>query len=250
MKLYEIVSYLDKLLEIDKIKDELLNGLEVENSGEVNKICSSVDPCLELVERASPGSLIIIHHGLFHVKPEKIIRQIYKIIHGLIKKDCALYGAHLPLDMHRVYGHNHGFYRLAGWEEYVKEPYGKNRNNDCLTSVVEFPGERDFSHILETIEKILGKDLLVWDFGKKKIKRLAFLSGYGPIVSEPVKHDLDLYITGEPAHYCYRQAKDNKLNMVFAGHYRSEVTGMKLLGDHLSEKYGIEHEFIDLPTGL
>ena len=251
MKLSEIVLYLDELLDVKNVEDSSLNGLQVENTGCIEEICTGVDACCDLADKSGGKSLIIAHHGLLWKEPpSRITRDIYKIVSSLIKKDSALYGAHLPLDIHKEFGNNHGFYKLLGWDKYIKEPYGLTPKKLYMSALIEFPEEREFDEVLEEIYKVLGRDLLIWNFGRKKIKRLAFASGYVPIVSEPVNKNLDLYISGERAHYCYSQAKDNKLNMIFGGHYNTETIGVKLLGDHLAGRFNLKHTFIDIPTGL
>lgn len=244
MNLFEIINYMDNLLNIKDIEDKSLNGLQVENSGEIETIFISVDISDELVNHCSPNSLIIVHHGLFWGKPLAIKGRIYKIIHSLIEKNCALYVAHLPLDSHEEVGNNHGFYKLAGWNEFKTEKFD-------LSGIIEFPEARPLCEILEKIQSITGKDITLWDFGKKEIKKLAFISG-GAIymISEAIARGLDLYITGEPSHSCYWTAKENKINVVFAGHYNTEKTGVTLLAKHLFEKFSIDYKFIDLPTGL
>ena len=40
------------------------------------------------------------------------------------------------------------------------------------------------------------------------------------------------------------------LNVVYAGHYATETFGVKALARKLVERFGLEWEFLDLPTGL
>jgi dinuclear metal center YbgI/SA1388 family protein len=250
MNLSEITGYLNELLEVSKIEDSSLNGLQVENGGTINSIVTGVDISLELVNRASDKSLIIVHHGLFWSKPVAITRNFYKIIHMLFTKDCALYASHLPLDFHKELGNNHGFYKLLGWDSYKTEPFGFYKNLP-LSSIIEFPEERDIKDVLEETYKILGRDILFWDFGKKKIKKFAFLSGGASSeIHEALGKNIDLYITGESSHNSYWFARDNNMNVVFAGHYNTEKIGVELLGKHLNEKFSLNCNFVDLPTGL
>lgn len=250
MNLFELKDYLDKLLNINKIDDVSLNGLQVENMGNVDKIYGSVDISSELVKKAEEKSLIIVHHGIFWGKPVSITKNIYKLISLLIEKDCALYVSHLPLDIHEEFGNNHGFYKLLKWDKYKNEPFGMYKNL-TLSSVVEFPEEIKLNNLLGDLYKVLGEKVVFWDFGKKNIKRLAFLSGAGALdLGEAVDKKIDLFITGETSHNSYWFAKENNINVIFAGHYNTEKTGVNLLLDHLSEKFSMKSNFIDLPTGL
>ena len=36
--------------------------------------------------------------------------------------------------------------------------------------------------------------------------------------------------------------------MIAAGHYATETFGIRRLGEHLAERFGLEHVFIDVPN--
>ncbi len=38
------------------------------------------------------------------------------------------------------------------------------------------------------------------------------------------------------------------MHFVAAGHYATEVFGVKALGERLSARFGVEHRFIDIPN--
>ena len=48
----------------------------------------------------------------------------------------------------------------------------------------------------------------------------------------------------------YYTAKECKFNVILAGHYKTETSGVKALGRLLEKKFGLKTVFIDLPTGL
>jgi len=60
----------------------------------------------------------------------------------------------------------------------------------------------------------------------------------------------DTFVTGESSHAHYWSAVDHGLNVIYAGHYATETVGVIALGQHLTEKYGLETRFLDFPTGL
>jgi len=51
------------------------------------------------------------------------------------------------------------------------------------------------------------------------------------------------------SHGSYHPAHELGLNVVFGGHYATETVGLKALGEHLADKFGLETVFLDLPTG-
>ena len=62
----KLVSFLDDLLQADSFHDSSNNGLQVENSGRIDRICCGVDasmPFFEEAQRRGAG-LVICHHGL------------------------------------------------------------------------------------------------------------------------------------------------------------------------------------------
>ena len=61
---------------------------------------------------------------------------------------------------------------------------------------------------------------------------------------------LDTYITGETSHSHYWDPAENHMNVIFAGHYATETVGVKALGAHLRDRFSLEVEFLDFPTGL
>ena len=43
-------------------------------------------------------------------------------------------------------------------------------------------------------------------------------------------------------------AKEARINVVAAGHYATERLGVRALGEHLADRFGIEVDFIDIPN--
>jgi putative NIF3 family GTP cyclohydrolase 1 type 2 len=61
---------------------------------------------------------------------------------------------------------------------------------------------------------------------------------------------LDLFITGEPKQQAYHEAKELGLSVVCMGHYGSETFGVRALQRILTERFGVQTEWIDEPTGI
>ena len=77
---------------------------------------------------------------------------------------------------------------------------------------------------------------------------MCFSGGAAGDLYQAIAVGVDLFITGEPLHYTHHLAKENEINVIFAGHYETEVWGVKALMPLLKEKFGVEVEFIDVPT--
>jgi putative NIF3 family GTP cyclohydrolase 1 type 2 len=88
-------------------------------------------------------------------------------------------------------------------------------------------------------------------FGPTTIRRVGIVSGgTSSLFDLPEVSGLDLLITGEPRQSNFHDAAEHKLNLLFIGHYSSETVGVRAVGDHLAAKFGVQHEFIDVPTGI
>jgi putative NIF3 family GTP cyclohydrolase 1 type 2 len=40
------------------------------------------------------------------------------------------------------------------------------------------------------------------------------------------------------------------MNVIFAGHYATETTGVRALGEHLAERFRLAVRFFDFPTAM
>ena len=67
MLLSELVSYIDDYLDVAKIPDCSLNGLQVEGFKECQSIATAASASLEAIDAAieSGADTLIVHHGLF-----------------------------------------------------------------------------------------------------------------------------------------------------------------------------------------
>lgn len=237
----EIAEFLDQELDINGIEDNSSNGLQVENTGEIKKIGFAVDACLETFQQAveTGCQMVIVHHGLFWNKGKFYLTGTqYSKIKFLLENNLAVYAAHLPLDKHPIYGNNNILAKMLG----VKD----------LQVFAEVGCWGEASLTLSEVKKIMQKaklQTLTLPFGKNKIIKVGICSGYGgDNLKEAADKKLDLYITGEGSHQNYHQAKEANINVIFGGHYETEVWGVKALMPVLKEKFKVKVEFIDVPT--
>jgi dinuclear metal center YbgI/SA1388 family protein len=244
-----IARFLNKELDVRKIQDSSKNGLQVKGRKEVRKIAFGVDACLELFQKASMLNcdLVIVHHGLLW-KKQKRKAVLKKRLGFLKKKGISLYGAHLPLDLNRKHGNNIELCRMFDLGKIRK--FGKYHG-----IAIGYSGELNKSMPVKAIVNKLNNDLktksVVLDFGKRKIKTIAFVSGGGAsAVEEAVNKKMDVFITGELSHGEYHFAKDAEINLIAAGHYHTETLGVKALMPVLKQKFNIETVFIDIPTKI
>ena len=172
-----------------------------------------------------------------------ITNSNYKRIKYLIENNLSLYVAHLPLDMHNKYGNNAQLANLLKLDNL--KAFGHHNGK-----AIGFMGEVNTT--LENIKSLLqsnGMKTKSLDFGPIEIKRIAIVSGGASNDTfQAIAAGVDLFITGESVHHIHHLAKENNINVIFGGHYETEIWGVKALMPLLKEKFNVEVEFIDVPT--
>ena len=249
-QLKEIAEWLDKYLNINDIKDSSWNGLQFEGAQEVKKIAFAVDACVETFNAAvdARADMIIVHHGMFWEESNPSIKGSTKSrIDVLFKNEISLYAAHLPLDRHKDVGNNAQLIRLLNgkiWEEFCFKD-GKN-----IGWVARFKHPIPIHEITFVLEKQLNTKCRVLHFGDQKVSKLAVCSGGGSYQDffDAMKV-ADAYLTGDAIEIT-QATKDSKFNVIFAGHYATEIVGVKALMPLLQKKFKVETVFIDKPTGF
>ena len=99
------------------------------------------------------------------------------------------------------------------------------------------------------LEGKLGSPVKV--IGSGEVQTLGIVSGgAADILSQAALAGLDAYLTGEGSNHHYHEAIENECVLILGGHYATETGGVKAVGKHLAEQFGIKTEFIDYPTGI
>lgn len=247
MKLNTIVKFLNREIQINRIKDSSRNGLQVRSNSEIKKVGFAVDGCLSTFEKAKKAKidLLIVHHGI-KWKPQKykLVNQIRETF--LRENKISLYTAHLPLDASKKYGNNYELARLLELK-HIRE-FG-NHDGDKIGS----KGRLNFKakKIALVMDRTLKTKTQLYLFGKKQIKSIGIVSGSGgSTIEDAVKEKLDALIIGEAKESDYNRAKDFKLNLIVAGHYATETVGVKALQKLIKEKFKLKTEFIDNPVPI
>ena len=244
-KIGEIVRYLDDLLRVSTFKDFTFDGLVVEGCEEVTKVGCAVDACLESFEELQDCQLIVTHHGMWWPSVERLVGRDKRLIASLMKRDINLYSSHLPLDAHPQFGNNAQILQKMGLS--IGEVFG-----ECgWTSELKEPV--DLEELEERFSKLVNGEARAWNFGKKRVSKVAVVSGGGGgsnFLQEAEASGVDLYITGDGSHTNYHLVKELGLNVIYGGHYRTEVFGVQALMPQLEELFGVSTRFHECPSGM
>ncbi len=69
-------------------------------------------------------------------------------------------------------------------------------------------------------------------------------------VHEAIELGADALITGEPAEHVTADAREGGIHFIAAGHHATETLGIRRLGEVVAERFGVEHEFIEVPNPI
>ncbi|HWK89434.1 MAG TPA: Nif3-like dinuclear metal center hexameric protein, partial [Longimicrobium sp.] len=101
------------------------------------------------------------------------------------------------------------------------------------------------------LDELLGGRVKLVAGGPERLRKVGVITGgAGDMVGDAVAAGLDAFVTGEGAHHNYFDAEEGGINLLLGGHYATETWGVRALGQHLEERFGIETFFVDHPTGL
>ena len=253
MKLEHVLQYLDGWLRVEEHPDypNALNGLQVEGPSEITTVATAVDASEASIRAAVEigADLMIVHHGLFWAGLEPIVGRHERRLRLLLEAGLGLYSVHLPLDSHLEVGNSALLAAALGLE--VQGRLGAYAGWDIGVSgsLPEAVALEDFVTRLEGA--IGGGAVKMLPGGPASVRSVGVLTGGGgSFVRESAKAGLDAYVTGEAAHHTYFDAAEFRINVLLAGHYATETFGVKAVGRHLADRFGLQAHFIDQPTGL
>jgi len=248
--LEETVSFLDDLLNNDEWNDvdAATNGLQVENSGEVDKVAFAVDASTQTVEIAAErgADMLVTHHGFFWGGKDTLVGQDYDRVRRLVEKDMALYASHLPLDAHDEVGNN--VLLLDALDAETVDAFA-DFGVDDVGYVGELPTPVDIDSFVYTVAETVDNEPEALLFGPDEVERVAVLTGAGGgHVAEAAETGADAYVTGEPKHRAHHDAREHGLNVLFGGHYHTETFGVRELRERVDRNLDVDAFYFDVPT--
>jgi dinuclear metal center YbgI/SA1388 family protein len=259
MKLTDIIHYLDNLMRYDpkmdvgKIDPNMANGLMVKGRQEVKKIGFGVSASLALFEKAvKEGCDAIVVHHAFNLPPYNRYDPIYQNRIGyLIKKDISLFGYHFLLDSHPEIGNNVEIIKTIGLKpsdryEFHGAYWGFVGGNEKGNSLAD---------VMDALKPKISPNSVFYNFGPKIVHKAVAVSGSGSPgaseITELLRKNIDLYITGEPREWVRELFREAGINFIAGGHYHTEMFGIQALMKNVEKNIsGIEVVWLDLGNDI
>ncbi len=243
----QLIDYLDTLLGSARIRDYAPNGLQVEGRGEVRRLVTGVSACQALVDEAvrRGADALLVHHGYFWKgESPELVGVKRRRVAALMVAEVNLIAYHLPLDIHPELGNNaqlaqvfelevEGQVAVGGQEGLLW--WGRTRN--------AYSAEGFAAHVAARLERT--PTLIT--AGKRGVQRVAWCSGGAEgYLPQAAELGVDLYLSGELSEPVVHLARELGVHYLAAGHHATERYGVRALGDHLAERFDLEHHFVEI----
>jgi dinuclear metal center YbgI/SA1388 family protein len=249
-ELSEIIDELDRLLDSGRFQDYCLNGLQVPGPDRVSTLATGVSAHAELfgLAAAEGAELLLVHHGLFWGPGiQAIDAPLKRRLQILFDAQIGLAAYHLPLDAHAEIGNNAILARAIGANEL--EPFALHRGEPIGFLAVLPEDGVPAAELFARVARITHREPLVFDPGPQRVRRVAIVSGAGAdYLPQAAAAGAEALLTGEPVERTMAEARESGLHFIAAGHHATETFGVRRLGEHLAERFGLRHVFLDVPN--
>lgn len=238
--------YLKDFLNCSDYTDYAPNGLQVAGTDSIHHLCTAVTASREVINKTAElgGQALLVHHGYFWRGEDPcIVGNKYQRIAGLFHNNINLFAYHLPLDCHRELGNNQGLAKALGITITDRISMGNNAN---LLWIGQLDQPVTVTAWTSIIHQALEREPLVVNAGNHSIQKLAWCTGSAQdFIEKAAEFEVDAYLSGEISERTFYQAKELGVHYFACGHHATERFGVKALGEHLSQKFGIQYTFID-----
>lgn len=244
----ELEVYLNNYLNINDFSDLCPNGIQVSGSDQISKIVTGVSASVALFEKAisEKADTIIVHHGIIWNFERPLYKGGYRErVRLLLTHNINLFAYHLPLDAHPEIGNNINLCRDLHLKDI--QPFG-NDKGQYIGMKGNCPPV-DPESFVARIKNVVKREPTVFPYGPDEISKVGIISGGAQkFISQAVDEKLDAFITGEVSEHIMHYAREEKIHFISAGHYATEKSGIIALGRLITEKFGTDITFIDIPN--
>lgn len=245
-----ILDFCDELLDAEAFTDYGPNGMQVPGRAEVTRVATCVSAHRESIDAAvaAGAEMLLAHHGLFwDFHPRSLTEQMAGRLRAALTAELTVAGYHLPLDGHPEIGNNALLRAELGLEP-GDQALGEVKGR-AIGAVGVADGGIAAPELFARVESVTGRPPLVFDAGPERVRSVGIVSGAASsALAEAVALGLDAFITGEPSEHVMADAREGGIHFIAAGHYATETFGIRRLGDLVAERFGVEHEFLDVPN--
>ncbi|PIP53023.1 hypothetical protein COX08_03230 [Candidatus Beckwithbacteria bacterium CG23_combo_of_CG06-09_8_20_14_all_34_8] len=240
------------LLAKAELVDHNANGIQIMGDNKITKVALGVSCNLEFLQKAVNwgAQVCIFHHGLglgdHYIYNSKLLSSTQQELKFIFDHELTIAGYHYCLDAHNEIGNNIQIIKKLGAVD-TYEPYFENWG-----WIGEFEVEKPLVDLAKDCSKLFKHDVFMVKGNKERIKRIGVCSGGAmpyakDIWQEIIVKNIDAHITGVITESGPALARENGFAYFAAGHYATEVLGVKALGEEIKKVFPeIETNFIEV----
>lgn len=244
MELKALNNYLIEMLQPASFSDYCPNGLQVEGKSSIKKVVTGVTASMALLEKAQEvnADAVLVHHGYFwRGEAQEVTGIKMRRLKFLLAYNLNLFAYHLPLDAHPNIGNNVMLGKMLGLEV----DGWLDDENMIATSMLS--KELTLNAFADHVSTKLNRKAQVIGDANKSVKTVAWCTGAAQgYIEQAIANNVDVFVSGEISEPTVHLARESNTAYIAAGHHATERYGIRALGEHLAEKFNLEHEFIDI----
>ncbi len=229
----DIINYFESFAPVSSAMDFDNVGLLVgDKETAVTKVLVTLDITSKVVLEAEElgCELIISHHPVIFSPIKRLNSK--NVPYMLISKGISALCMHTNLDLGESFGVNICLANALGVKTPVKSELG-----ECLF-IGELENETDMTDFVQKAKNALDCNGLRYTDNKKTVKKIAVSSGSGGCeVFNAVAEGADVIVVGEIKHHEINFANEAGINIIDAGHFKSEDVVISPLTKRLSAQF-------------
>jgi len=243
----DLANFLATELDINRFRDYCPNGLQVQGRERVGRVVTGVTASLALLEaaREAGADAVVVHHGFFwRGEDARVIGPKHRRLKLLLTNDINLFAYHLPLDAHPELGNNAQLGKRLGLvakSRFAEQDLGWLGRADASVRTV--------GDLAAVVERALGRTPLLIGDREQPLGRVGWCTGAAQnTFGEAIAASASVYLSGEISEQTVHLAHESGAAYLACGHHATERYGVQALGDYLADKFGLRHQFIDIPN--
>lgn len=243
----DLADFIANELDINRFRDYCPNGLQVQGRERVGHIVTGVTASLAMLEaaREAGADAVIVHHGFFwRGEDARVIGPKHRRLKLLLANDINLFAYHLPLDAHSELGNNAQLGKRLGLipeSRFAEQELGWLGRADASVRTV--------GDLAAVVERALGRTPLLIGDREQPLGRVGWCTGAAQhTFGDAIVAGASVYLSGEISEQTVHLSHESGAAYLACGHHATERYGVQALGDYLAEKFGLSHQFIDIPN--
>lgn len=218
---------------------------------EVKKVMIALDASDTVVAQAAAenADMLITHHPMIFSAMKKITDGDFigrKVI-DLIKADISYYAMHTNYDV--CYMNEAAADKIGLQDRNVLEPVKINKETMAMEGIGRYGILKEpmtIGDLAEKVKKEFSIDTIrITGDKERKVQRAAISTGAGKsMISYALEHNMEVLITGDIDHHSAKDALEQGLQIIDAGHFGTEHFMTESVKKYLEQQYGTELEIV------